>query len=146
MNKYIAVGHICKDIEVRYTSNQKPVISNSIAVRNDFKNSKGEYDSEFVNIVAWNSQAEYLSKYAKKGDKLLVEGRLTNRSYDKTDGTKGYTTEIICDKVELLGSKKENQDGQAVEKQEPQQESDPYNNFQSENQEVLEDLDDSLPF
>lgn len=142
MNKYIAVGHICKDIEVRYTSNQKPVISNSIAVRNDFKNSKGEYDSEFVNIVVWNSQAEYLSKYAKKGDKVLIEGRLTNRSYDKTDGTKGYVTEIICDKVEILGSKKENTEGQAPTEEREEPVSDPYKDFGSE----VHLTDDDLPF
>lgn len=106
MNKIILVGNLCKDIELRYTTSNVPVLQNTIAVRNDFKNADGEYDSEFINIVVWRQTAEFLNKYAAKGSKVLVEGRLTNRSYDKQDGTKGYITEVVAEKVELLDAKK----------------------------------------
>lgn len=110
MNKIIISGNLCKDIELRYTTNNVAVIQNSIAVRNDFKNKDGGYDCEFINIVAWRNHAEYLTKYANKGTKILVEGKLTNRSYEKDDGTKGYIAEVIVEKVEILNSKKEKTD------------------------------------
>ena len=106
MNKVILIGNICKDIEIRYTTNGIAVIQNSLAVKNDFKNANGEYESEFVNIVVWKQTAEFLNKYASKGSKIAVDGRLTTRSYDKQDGTKGYITEVVAEKVELLDSKK----------------------------------------
>lgn len=143
MNKIIIIGNLCKDLELRYTSNNIPVIQNTVAVRNDFKNANDEYDSEFINIVVWRQTAEFLSKYASKGSKVLVEGRLTTRSYDKQDGTKGYVTEVQAEKVELLGSKKE--DNQ-VNNQQPAQveteQSDPFAKFGKE----VALTDDELPF
>ena len=79
-------------------------MQNTIAVRNDFKNANGEYDSQFFNIVVWNNTADYLNKYGAKGSKVLIEGRLTNRSYEKQDGSKAYITEVVVEKAELLGS------------------------------------------
>ena len=107
MNKIILSGNLVKEVELRNTPNGTSVIQNTIAVKNDYKNAKGEYDSEFINIVAWKQTADYISKYASKGNKVLVEGRLRNRSYEKQDGTKGYVTEVIVEKVELLSFKKE---------------------------------------
>ena len=94
MNKVILSGNICKDIELRYTTSNVPAVHNSIAVKNDFKNAKGEYDSQFINFVAYRLNAEFLGKYAAKGSKVLLEGRWNNRTYDKADGTKGYITEV----------------------------------------------------
>ena len=122
MNKIIITGNLCKDIELRYTPSNVAVIQNTVAVRNDFKNANGEYDSEFINIVVWRQTAEFLKKYAGKGSKLLVEGRLTNRSYDKQDGTKGYITEVVAEKVELLNSPAKS--GQNEQK--PDEKSDPF--------------------
>ena len=102
MNKVILNGNLCKDIELRYTTTNTPVVSNTIAVRNDFKNAQGEYESQFINFVAYRKNAEFLNKYATKGIKVLLEGRLNNRSYDKQDGTKAYITEVIVDKIELF--------------------------------------------
>lgn len=143
MNKIVITGNLCKDIELRYTTSNIPVLQNSVAVKNDFKNANGEYDSEFINIVVWRQTAEFLKNYAAKGSKVLVEGRLTTRSYDKQDGTKGYVTEVVAEKVELLDAKKkenttnEKQDASVQEKQ-----SDPFKQFGSEI--VL--TDDDLPF
>lgn len=144
MNRIILSGNICKDIEVRYTQSNKPVIQNTIAVKNDFKNKDGNYDSQFINIVVWNNQAEYLAKYAAKGSKVLVEGRLTNRSYDKQDGTKAYITEVVVEKLELLGmAKKEEtkQDTQVNDSDLPQN----YKSKYEDNPEIV--LSDAeLPF
>ena len=106
MNKVILVGNLCKDIELKYTINGNATMSNTLAIKNDFKNANGEYDNEFVNVVFWKQNAEFLNKYAEKGNKLLVEGRITTRSYDKQDGTKGYITEVMAEKIEILNTKK----------------------------------------
>lgn len=143
MNKIIITGNLCKNIELRYTTSNIAVSQNTVAVRNDFKNADGEYDSEFINIVVWRQTAEFLNNYAAKGSKVLVEGRLTTRSYDKQDGTKSYVTEVVAEKVELLDTKKkentstEKQDAPVQEKQ-----GDPFKEFGSEI--VLTDND--LPF
>lgn len=142
MNKIIITGNLCKDIELRYTNNKIAVLQNTVAVKNDFKNADGEYDSEFINIVVWRQTAEFLNNYAAKGSKVLVEGRLTNRTYDKQDGAKGYITEVVAEKVELLGSlaKSENKEQKADEKASEQ--NDPFKEFGEEV--VL--TDDDLPF
>ena len=124
MNKVILNGNLCKDIELRYTTTNTPVVSNTIAVRNDFKNAKGEYESQFINFVAYRKNAEFLNKYATKGTKVLLEGRLSNRSYDKQDGTKAYITEVVVERVELLGNKPKEEI-----KQEQPKEEDPFAAF-----------------
>ncbi len=126
MNKVILNGNLCKDIELRYTTTNTPVVSNTIAVRNDFKNAKGEYESQFINFVAYRKNAEFLNKYATKGTKVLLEGRLSNRSYDKQDGTKAYITEVIVDRFELLGSKPKEEQKPVVQ---PKLEEDPFATF-----------------
>ena len=109
-------------------------------MRNDFKNKDGEYDTEFINFSAWGTTAEYLKKYAKKGNKVLIEGRIATRSYDKQDGSKAYITEVIAEKVELLTYKKEETTTQN-ELEVPQN----YKTQYQENEEIsLSDAD--LPF
>lgn len=115
MNKIILLGNLCKELELKYTTNNKAVMQNTIAVKNDYKNAAGEYDSQFINIVIWGKSAEYLKNYGTKGSKVLVEGRLQNRTYDKQDGTKGYVTEVIVEKVVLLNNSTKKQE-QPVEK------------------------------
>jgi single-strand DNA-binding protein len=109
MNKVILNGRITKDIEIRSIGSDKSVISNSIAVRNDFKNKDGQYDSQFFNFEVWNAQAEFLAKYAAKGTPILIEGKLKNGAYEKENGERVYTTTIAVEKVEILSfDKKEN--------------------------------------
>lgn len=139
MNKIILSGNLVKEIDLRSTGNGTSVVQNTIAVKNDYKNAKGEYDSEFINIVAWKQTAEYLKKYASKGSKVLVEGKLRNRSYDKQDGTKGYVTEVIVEKVELLSFKKEEAKPVVEEKK---NNDDVYVDFGKQ----IEFEDDDLPF
>ena len=140
MNKFIGVGNLTKDGELRSTESGKIIYSNSLAMRNDFKNKDGEYDTEFINFSAWGTTAEYLKKYAKKGNKVLIEGRISTRSYDKQDGSKAYITEVNAEKVELLTYKKEETTTQN-ELEVPQN----YKTQYQENEEIsLSDAD--LPF
>lgn len=110
MNKFIGIGRLTNNVELKETNNGKYYIKNSIAIKSDFKNSDGQYDTEFVNIMVWGKSAEILAKYSFKGMLIAIEGRLVNLTYDKNDGTKGYITEIICEKVKLLESNRKVKD------------------------------------
>lgn len=105
MNKIILTGRLTKDVEVRYTTSQKTVAMFGLAVNRDFKNASGGYDADFFNIVIWGKSAELAGNTLKKGNKILVEGRVQNRSYEAADGTKRYVTEIIANSFEYLEKK-----------------------------------------
>lgn len=141
MNKVILLGNLCKDIELRYTQSNKMVTQNTIAVRNDFKNTNGEYESQFINIVIWEKKAEYLKNYASKGSRILLEGRLTTRTYEKDNGEKRYITEVQVENLQILdGRKKEESNNKVQSPHETKEEKDPFGEFG----EQLELSDDEL--
>lgn len=102
MNNVCLIGNLTKDIEVRKTNSNKSVCGFTIGVRREYKNEKGEYDSDFVNCLVWEQGAEYLGKYAHKGDRISVVGKIQTRNYDDKDGKKVYVTEVVCNKVEIV--------------------------------------------
>lgn len=109
INKVVLSGNLCKDIELKTTSSGKVTLTNSIAVKRDFKNADGEYDSDFVNVVFWGNQAEYVDKYLSKGSKIGVVGRLQTRTYENNNGDKVFVTEVVVESVESFSTpKKEN--------------------------------------
>ena len=108
MNKIILVGRLTRDPELRRMNNGSAVANFAVAVNRNFKNREGNYDADFFNCVAYRNSAEFISKYFKKGNMILVEGRLQNRSYDAQDGTKRYVTEVITENVEFVGGRNEN--------------------------------------
>lgn len=100
------IGNICRDIEVNHYNDRK-VVKNTIAVRRDFKNKNGEYDSDFFTFNVWGNQAEFISNYAKKGDKIVIVGKLLNNNYER-DGQTIYSNDIQVESIELLSPRKEN--------------------------------------
>jgi single-strand DNA-binding protein len=104
MNKVMLIGNLTKDPETRTTPQGKKVTSFSMAI-NDGKDANGQDIVQYFNLNAWDKQAEIIEKYVKKGHKLMVVGRLKNRSWDKPDGTKGYATDITVSEIELITSK-----------------------------------------
>ena len=111
MNECIFTGRLTKDVEVRYTTSEKTVATFSIAVGRDFKNpSIGEYETDFFNVVMWGKSAEQAGNTLKKGNKILVRGRMQNRSYESKDGTKRYITELVADKFEYLEKREQPKD------------------------------------
>ncbi len=110
MNKVVLVGRATRDPEVKNTSTGKPVANFTLAVDRRFKNKDGQKESDFVPIVIWGKQAEFVGNYMSKGSQCSLSGRLQVRSYDAQDGTKRYVTEVIADEVNLLGSKKDSQE------------------------------------
>ncbi len=145
MNKVILIGRLTKDPELRTTSSGIASTNFSIAVQRTFTNANGEREADFINCVAWRKQAENISKYCKKGSQVAVDGRIQTRSYDGTDGTKKYVTEVVADNVTFLGSK--NTSGEAFSNDNNNIETtdiseDPFKDFG--NEVVLSD--DDLPF
>lgn len=106
MNKVILIGRITKDVELKTTTSGKSVASFTLAVNKDYKNADGKYDANFISCVSFGQQAEIISKFVHKGDKLGVSGKLNTRTYEK-NGIKVYVTEIIVDGFDFLESKKD---------------------------------------
>lgn len=106
MNKIILSGRLITDGEVRNTTNNKEVYSNTIAVKRSHKNAEGEYESDFFNLVLWNPM-DYVKNYAKKGVRALVEGKIQQRSYEDKDKNKKYITEILVENMEVYDIKRQ---------------------------------------
>lgn len=120
MNRIILSGRLTKDVELKTTQNNVSVLTNTIAVRKDFK----KEDSDFINVVAYRNNADYISKYFNKGDKVLISGRLNTRSYEDKDNKKVYITEVVIETIESLSSKSKNEKTETKEEQ-----NDPFSEF-----------------
>lgn len=106
MNKVFLIGRLARDPELRYTTNNTPVTSFTVAVNRTYTNQAGEREADFISVVIWRKQAENVKNYLSQGSQVAVEGRLQVRSYDDQNGQKRYVTEVIADNVEFLASKK----------------------------------------
>ena len=113
MNKVILVGNLTKDPELTTTQSGINVARFTIAVQRKFKNANDEYESDFINCVAWRSSAEFIHKYFNKGNKIGVVGSIQTRSYDAEDGIKRYVTEVVVEECEFVQSKKGDSNNQA---------------------------------
>ncbi len=105
MNKVILVGNLTRDPELITTNSGISLCRFSLAVQRRFASEGGEREADFINVVVWRGQADNCYKYLKKGSKAGVVGSLQTRSYDGTDGTKRYSTEVVADEVEFLSTK-----------------------------------------
>lgn len=111
MNRVELIGNLCTDPEVRTLPSGNMMARFRLAVRRDRKDSNGEYQSDFLQVVSFNS-AENIQKYLHKGSKCAVEGRIQTGSYTNNDGQKVYTTDIIADRVEFLNTRSGQQQNQ----------------------------------
>lgn len=109
MNKFIGIGRNTKNGELRTSESNVKIYNNSLAMTNNFKNKDGNYDSEFINYVAYRQTAEYLEKHSTKGTLIQIEGRVHTRSYEDKNNNKKYITEIIVENASVLERKKEEQ-------------------------------------
>lgn len=107
MNNVSIIGRITKDIELRYTESQIPIVSMFVAIGNGKDKDGNDRPADFPKVYVYEKQAENISKYCHKGSLIGVSGRIKTRSWDKEDGTKGYETYIVARQVQFLESKKE---------------------------------------
>lgn len=105
MNQTILLGTITKDIELKETESGVKYTRFSIAVNRKFKNENGEYDTDFFNIVAWRSTAEFISNYFGKGKRIAISGRLQTNKYTDKDGNERIGTEIVANDVQIIEKK-----------------------------------------
>jgi single-strand DNA-binding protein len=106
VNKVILVGNLGRDPEVRYMPNGEAVCNFSIATTENWKDKSGvkQEKTEWHNIVMYRRLAEIAGEYLKKGRSVYVEGRLQTRKWEK-DGVTRYSTEIVADQMQMLGTK-----------------------------------------
>ncbi len=109
VNKVIIVGNLGKDPEVRYMPNGDAVANFSVATTDSWKDKQGQKQerTEWHNIVIYRKLAEIAGEYLKKGRSVYIEGRLQTRKWQDKEGQDRYTTEIIADQMQMLGSREE---------------------------------------
>lgn len=107
MNAVQLLGRFTRDNEFKEPGSTS-VFRNNIAVQRNFKNKDGERESDFINVVAFGKTAELLNQYFGKGQQVAVQGRIQTGSYDKEDGTRVYTTDVVVDQFDFVGSKNDN--------------------------------------
>lgn len=134
MNKVYLIGNLTRDPELTQTTGGISVCRMSIAVGRRFSNAEGTRDTDFFNITAWRGTADNCAKFLKKGNKIAVSGSIQTRTYEKQDGTKGFSVDIVADEVEFLSSRNDNgEGGMAVDNSAPVSDLQPID-------------DDTLPF
>ena len=104
LNRIVLMGRLTHDPELRRTRSDTPVCSFSLAVDRDYKRD-GEKETDFIDIVAWRSTADFVSKYFTKGRMAVVEGRLQIRDWTDKEGGKRRSAEVIADNVYFGDSK-----------------------------------------
>ena len=102
INKVILMGRLTRDPEMRHTNSGTPVTTFSIAIDNGYGENQR---TDFVNCLAWNKTAEFVTKYFTKGKMIIVIGRITTRSWETQDGKRAYATEVIANEVNFGESK-----------------------------------------
>jgi len=108
VNKVILIGNLGKDPEVRYSPNGQAVANVTIATSESWKDkTSGEKveKTEWHRIVFWGKLAEIAGEYLKKGSQIYIEGRLQTRKWQDKDGNDKYTTEIVANEMQMLGSR-----------------------------------------
>ncbi|KAF5048232.1 single-stranded DNA-binding protein [Oscillibacter valericigenes] len=106
LNKIILMGRLTRDPELRRTGSGTAVTSFSLAVDRDFKSQSGEKETDFIDIVAWRTTAEFVSKYFSEGRMAIVEGRLQIRDWTDKDGGKRRSAEVVADNMYFGDSKR----------------------------------------
>jgi single-strand DNA-binding protein len=107
-NRVILAGNLTRDPELRFTQSGTPVCGFGLAVNRVF--SKND-EVDFFDISAWRDLGERIANYKKKGDPVLVEGRLQYRTWEAQDGSKRSAVDVVADNVQFLGRPGESEDG-----------------------------------
>lgn len=117
MNKIIILGNLTRDPQLSYTPNQTPVVDFGMATNRKWKTQGGEDREEvcFVDCRMFGKRAEVINKYCKKGQKLLIEGRLTFDSWEAQDGTKRTKHRINVENFEFISEQQQSQPKQKVD-------------------------------
>jgi len=111
MNNVVLVGRLARDPEVRYSQGDSSMAIARFTTAVDRRRSNNNQDgqsADFISCVAFGRQAEFIEKYFTKGSLIGVSGHIQTGSYTNRDGVKVYTTDVVVDNVEFVGSKSDN--------------------------------------
>ena len=111
LNKIFLMGRLTRDPELRRTQSGTAVTSFSLAVDRDYKSQSGEKETDFIDVVAWRSTAEFVAKYFTKGRMAVVEGRLQIREWKDKDGNNRRSAEVVADNIYFGDSKRDGAGG-----------------------------------
>ena len=111
LNHIVLMGRLTRDPELRRTGSGIAVASFTLAVDRDFKSQNGEKECDFIDIVAWRSTGEFVSKYFNKGSMAVVSGRLQIRAWTDKEGNKRRSAEVVADNVYFGSSKRDTASG-----------------------------------
>ena len=114
LNHIVLMGRLTRDPELRRTGSGIAVASFTLAVDRDFASQGGEKETDFVDIVAWRSTAEFVSKYFTKGRMAVVSGRLQIRNWQDKEGNKRRSAEVVVDNIYFCGKKESSSGGEQV--------------------------------
>lgn len=114
-------GRITKDLELKKTQNDRDILNFDLAVQRDFKNSNGEFETDFISCLAFGKTAEFIANYASKGYMLNVEGRMQNNNFTRDDGTTNFGMQLIVNNVDsgvlFLNKNEDRQNNQQQQQQ-----------------------------
>ena len=136
INRVVLVGRLTRDPELRRTQNGTAVTSFTLAIDNRLKDANGQYTTSFIPCVVWNQQAENCVRFIHKGSLVGIEGRLNQRTYQNKEGNNVQVIEVMCDSVQYLDPKKQ---------EEPSQEA-PTPTVENSKTKNVDVPDDDLPF
>lgn len=107
INQVTLVGRMTRDPELRYTPEGTAVANFTLAVNRNFKNTDGEYETDFIQCNVWRKAAENTANYCRKGSLIGITGRMQSRQFENREGQKVYVTEVVVERVQFLEPKKE---------------------------------------
>lgn len=155
INQVTIVGRLTNDIEVRKTPSGVSYARFTVACNRRFT-SGDQKQADFISCIVWRQQADFIARYARKGSLVGVEGRIQTGNYTDKDGKKVYTTDVVGDNVQLLETKKANEERTGYQSSpEPsyQRETTPYTrsnddsySYSDNDEPVLDISTDDLPF
>ena len=143
LNRVVLVGRLTKDPEFRTAQNGVSVATFTLAVNRTFTNAQGEREADFINCVTFRKQADNVNRFLSKGSLAGVDGRMQSRSYENQDGKRVFVTEAVCESVQFLEPKNNNQSNNQPQQQRGQAPSG-NNPFANDNNANIDD--DDLPF
>ena len=155
LNRVILMGRLVADPELKTTASGVSVTSFRIAVDRNYVKSGEERKADFIDIVCWRQQAEFVCRYFGKGSLIAVEGQLQTRTYQAKDGTNRYVVEVVADNISFTGERRDSQAGgysqsyAAPAPVQPQAPAQPAPSYQSGTNSDFQEVtleDDDLPF
>ncbi len=146
INSVVLMGRLTADPELKTTTSNLSVLSFSVAVDRNYQSQGQERQADFINCVAWRQNAEFISRYFRKGQMIAIQGSIQTRSYEDRNGNKRTAVEVVVDRASFCGSKAESGGASANAYQAPAAQPASYQNSVSEDFSDIAAAEDDLPF